>query len=105
MAIDFTKPIRLIKGDKAVVTVLFHDNRSVYYHVNESGYRNEVSAEVFETIFENVPVEPRKFKAYIGLKKLQGMDRVESYLNKKVLEDNGFEQIQEVEFISGEGLK
>jgi hypothetical protein len=67
MAIDFTKPIRLIKGDKAVVTILFHDNRSVYYHVNESGYRNEVSTEVFETIFENIPEEPKKIKGFIGL--------------------------------------
>jgi hypothetical protein len=106
MAIDFTKPIRLIKGDKAVVTVLFHDNRSVYYHVNESGYRNEVSAEVFETIFENVPVEPRKIKCWVGIQ-FGGTwgNRVNCSRIEGDLERQGYTQIKEVEFISGEGLK
>lgn len=66
MTIDFTKPIQIKQGDKAVVTVLFHDNRSVYYHVNASGYRNEIAVEVFENLFENVP-EKRQIKGFIGL--------------------------------------
>ena len=111
MAIDFTKPIRLIKGDKAVVTILFHDNRSVYYHVNESGYRNEVSTEVFETIFENVPEEPKKIKGFIGVfTDNDGMYRfTQGYQTKESLlefsKDNKIHTIVPIEFIEGEGLQ
>jgi hypothetical protein len=106
MTIDFTKPIRY-KTTHGLIKVLFHDDNGVYYEFpvpdDEIENRSHMDLFVFNSNFENVPVEPRKFKAYIGLNKLNGMDRVESSLNKKILEDNNFEQIQEVEFISGEG--
>jgi hypothetical protein len=104
MAINFTKPIRF-KGGEGTITVLFHDEKSIFYEWNYNQSRVHLDLDDFQERFENVPEEPKKFKAYIGLKRLQGMDRVESYLNKKILEENGYEQIQEVEFISGEGLQ
>jgi hypothetical protein len=104
MAIDFTKPI-IGKTSRSEIKVLFHDRISVFYEYANKGTRYFDTLNIFEQEFENVPEEPMKFKAYIGLKRLQGMDRVESYLNKKILEENGYEQIQEVEFISGEGLQ
>ena len=102
MAIDFNKPIRS-KITKLKVNIIYSDETGclIRYDKNTQFFRySEI-----EEHYENVPEEPKKFKAYIGLKRLQGMDRVESYLNKKILEENGYEQIQEVEFVSGEGLQ
>jgi hypothetical protein len=101
MAIDFTKPIQKKDNLTLDLEVLHHDETHVYYKYNN--IRVTETIETFSNQFENVPVEPRKFKAYIGLKKLIGMDRIDSSTKKENLVDNGFEQIQEVEFISGEG--
>jgi hypothetical protein len=103
MEIDFSKPIRY-KATHGLIKVLFHDDKGIYYEFINSN-RNHMDLDDFQKHFENVPVEPRKFKAYIGLKKLNGMDRIDASIKKENLVDNGYEQIQEVEFISGEGLQ
>jgi hypothetical protein len=100
--IDFTKPLRC-KITKLKVNIIYSDEIGclIRYNKNTHFFRDSE----IEEHYENIPEEPRKFKAYIGLKKLPGRDRIESSMIKKMLEDNGFEQIQEVEFISGEGLQ
>jgi hypothetical protein len=110
MAIDFTKLIQ-DKITKEKFKVIYCDEFStiiercgvIPIHLDRHIYfRTYLFKENFEN-FENVPVEPKKFKVYVGLKKLNGMDRIDASIKKENLVDNGFEQIQEVEFISGEG--
>jgi hypothetical protein len=104
MAIDFTKPIRF-KGGEGTITVLFRDEKSVFYEWNYNQSRVHLDLDDFEERFENVPEEPKKFKVYVGVSYMNGYDKIVHSLNKDSLERANVQQIQELELISGEGLQ
>jgi len=102
MAIDFTKPIQKKDNPALDLEVLHHDETHVYYKFNN--IRITETIETFSNQFENVPKVPKNFKVYVGIIHMNGFDRVEYSLNRQILENNNVQQIQELEFISGEGL-
>ena len=59
MAIDFTKPIQF-KGGEATITVLFRDEKSVFYEWNYNQSRVHLASDDFQERFENIPEEPKK---------------------------------------------